>query len=480
MKGMMKDCSLNKRLIMSLFVCGLSFAGASARSRQDLPQVITHEVGAGPVKIENLFPERGLTDPHAMIVDGRLFVGCGRDESWDTQSTWKMDCWEFWSTDDLKTWRYESTLWPTDTYIGDKPNCWAGDFSMKNGIFYWYFSNRNINTGVAVSDRPGGPYRDALGKPLLPADIIPGVPYDPEIVEEDDGKSYVIFSAGKYYIAELGDDMISIAAEPKRLIVQSEDSADQWTADKPAMFKRNGFYYLVWGGKYAMSNTLFGPYVFKGDFTKGGHNSIFQWKGQWYVLQENKDIGLFYRGVSLKPFGFNADGTIKVPEDDADYPHPGRAWTFDYSTMGWRAEKQSTLTWNPAGWIEGNVTGNAVIQSVCWPVCELHQNMRFVIGLKNETSSPKARLSIASVHPSKGLFSHPEVDWKMESETIEFEVLPHDDRFREYVLELKPLENLKSMTKRIRIEPAVGAMSGKWAIDYMSLEGPENNPAIVR
>ena len=63
-----------------------------------------------PLQIENIFPEHGLTDPHVMIVDDRLYLGMGHDQSWDVEFNWTMDRWEIWSTDDLKTWVKETTI----------------------------------------------------------------------------------------------------------------------------------------------------------------------------------------------------------------------------------------------------------------------------------------------------------------------------------------------------------------------------------
>lgn len=451
-----------------LFVCvlaGAFVAGALPRPA-NLPKQIHHSVDSYPVKIMNLFPEHGLTDPHAMIVGDRLYVGCGRDQSWNTEDTWRMDCWEFWSTDNLKDWRYESTLWPTETYIGDRPNCWAGDLIQKDGRFFWYFSNRNIDAGVAVSDRPGGPYHDALGKPLLPGTIIKGNPYDPEIFREEDGTCYIIFSANTYYIATLGEDMISLADEPQPIVVRTPDGQRKWTADKSSLFKRDGVYYLVWGSDYAMSDKLHGPYTYRGRFLNGGHGSIFNWKGQWYVLQENKDISLFYRGVMLKPVLFNEDKTIRVPGDDSGYPAGGRTWNFDRSAMGWRAVSGTSLNWGPSGVIRGDVSGNAVIRNAVWGGALLTQNKTILIRLRNRTPATQARISVASFDSSeKRFWAHPDVDWNAESQSVTFDINPNDPDFTDYVLDLSSLSGLKSNTKQIQIEPALGAKSGSWEID---------------
>ena len=171
---------------------------------------------SNPIVNYNLFPGYGFTDPHVWEENGRLYLFMGHDESWKTNDTWRMNRWEIWSSDNLRDWTYENKILPTATYIGDNPNCWAGDIVERNGKYYWYFSNRNTNTGVTVADKITGDYKDPLGKPLLPEGIVKSHPYDPEIFVEN-GKYYIIFGAGTYFIAELGDDMISLKTKPKNI-----------------------------------------------------------------------------------------------------------------------------------------------------------------------------------------------------------------------------------------------------------------------
>ncbi|MBY8852084.1 family 43 glycosylhydrolase, partial [Saccharothrix sp. MB29] len=45
--------------------------------------------------------------------------------------------------------------------------------------------------GVAVSDSPTGPFRDALGRPLVRAGAYAGQAIDPMVFTDDDGRSYL-------------------------------------------------------------------------------------------------------------------------------------------------------------------------------------------------------------------------------------------------------------------------------------------------
>lgn len=217
------------------------------------------------VYINSIAPDRGLADPYVIIVNDTLYCMCGHDKTWNTVDFCKMDRWELCATMDLKNWKYKLKILPTETYIGNQDNCWTGDLAKKNGKYYWYFSNKNFNTDVmVVTPYMLGPWKDALGKPLLPEGIIKGKPYDPEIFVEYD-EQYIIFGAGQYYIAKLNEDMISLASEPEKIIIYDALGKRRPVADKPCMFKRNGWYYLSWGNLYAISRNLKGPYKFVGN-----------------------------------------------------------------------------------------------------------------------------------------------------------------------------------------------------------------------
>lgn len=439
-----------------------------AQDGLDFPDVVRHAVGSDTVQILNIFPEHGLTDPHVMIVDDRLYLGVGHDQSWDTEQDWTMDRWEIWSTDDLGTWRKESMILPEDTYFGPEPNCWAGDFAQKDGKYYWYFSNRNHDTGVMVADAPGGPYRDALGQPILPHGLTQTHSYDPEVFEED-GVHTIIFGAVTYYAATLADDMLSLADAPQPVVVRTSSGELQLTDDKPTVFKRNGIYYLVWGAHYAMSDNLRGPYEYKGAFMAGGHGSIFEWQGQWYVIHEHHDISMFYRGIMLKPMVFNTDGTVNLENDTTYPPSGGRLWDFDRSRMGWRAVSGTDLTWNADGIINGDFSGNTTIESANWSTTSL-AGKTLRLRLKNLSEATTARIFFAEFVTDRPEFwKYPEIDWSEEA-SVAINIEPDSEEFALYELDLHEVEKLPPTLKRLRIEFDQSAASGRWEIDYMRIE----------
>ncbi len=197
-------------------------------------------------------------------------------------------------------------------------------------------------------------------------------------------------------MATLAPDMKTLLDGPTPILVQDENGKELATDDKSTLFKRNNWYYLVYGHSYAMSRNLYGPYSFKGNFLDGGHTSFFQWHGQWYVLQENHDISAFFRGASLKPVFFNEDGTVIIPEDDRMFPGPGRPWRFENSTMGWKALR-GTNVYMKEGVLAGNINEpNAIIASAPRLYTDTRNCSKISITIKNNSYATRIRVAIVT------------------------------------------------------------------------------------
>lgn len=256
-----------------------------------------------------VIPNKGVNDPHIHIFEGRAYLYATHDRSMEN-TRFAMDEWGVWSSDDLVNWTLEGILKPEDTYIG-RPydQCWATDAAYRDGKYYFYFSEQNRQTGVVVGDSPIGPWKDVLGKPLLPAGLTSTHSYDPAVFLDDDGEHYIIFGVWDFYIARLNHDMISLAETPRRITIhnprgpynQDGNNDEEPTDDKPFVHKYNGKYYLSWGAFYAMSDNLYGPYDYVGTllneesfapgyaeptwpngFLQGRHGSFFEWNNQLY------------------------------------------------------------------------------------------------------------------------------------------------------------------------------------------------------
>ena len=71
----------------------------------------------------------------------------------------------------------------------------------RDGKFYWYVTvehqDRGKSIGVAVSDSPTGPFKDARGSALIKNEMTDQVPQmmwddiDPTVWTDDDGQAYL-------------------------------------------------------------------------------------------------------------------------------------------------------------------------------------------------------------------------------------------------------------------------------------------------
>ena len=288
-----------------------------------------------------IIPNQGVNDPHIHVFDGKAYLYATHDKS-AKNTTFIMEDWWIWSSEDLVNWVQESVLNPEDTYIGKEfDSAWATDAAEKGGKYYWYFSEANEQTGVVVGEAPIGPWRDVLGKPLLTSDMTPTHEYDPGILK-DGGDHYIIFGAFNYHIAKLNDDMVSLAEDPKPVTVVNAkgpytDSnegpfAGKGTDDKPFLHKRNGIYYLSWGAFYATADNPYGPYIYRGEilndasfldgtesptwphgYLQGRHGSFFEMHGQtYYAYCDISQTGnRYFRDTFISYIHYRQDGSIQ-------------------------------------------------------------------------------------------------------------------------------------------------------------------------
>ena len=234
----------------------------------------------------HILPNSGICDPHMRVYNGRVYMFATHDRS-PGNDNYRMDDWKVYSTDDLVNWTLEYTLRPEDTFLGRCEECYATDSAYRNGKYYLYFSHQQIQTGVAVADRPEGPYVDALGKPLIPQGLVDTPSYDPAVFIDDDEAQtpYIMWGFTcfnkKYHIARLSEDMISLAEEPRPI------EHGPWWSDAPWLWKHNGLYYLIthrsW---YSTAESIYGPYTYRGRFCHDcnnvDHPCVFDFHNQTY------------------------------------------------------------------------------------------------------------------------------------------------------------------------------------------------------
>ena len=288
--------------------------------------------GILPARAANpIIPNRGVTDPHIHIFNGRAYLFATHDRA-AASKYFAMDDWWCWASDDLVNWKLESVLKPEQTYLG-KPydQCWATDAAFRNGKCYWYFSEHNRQTGVVVGDSPAGPWADPLKQPLLSSPLTPTSEYDPTVFRDDDGQYYIVFGVRNYHIARLNEDMISLAEHPRPLVRLKADGTQILADDKNFLHKYHGNYYLSWGCSYALATNLYGPYQFirtmfrvenfepgcekptwPSGVQQGRHGSFFECHHQWYFAccDMSRTGTRFFRDAIISYVHYRANGEI--------------------------------------------------------------------------------------------------------------------------------------------------------------------------
>jgi Glycosyl hydrolases family 43 len=284
--------------------------------------------GAGPtvgVPKNPVLP--GLNaDPQIALFGGKFYIY----PTTDGFANWLSTSFHAFSSTDLVNWKDEGVILDLGPDVSFADNrAWAPGIALKNGVYYFYFS-ANLQIGVATSTSPTGPFKDALGHPLVTTAQFGGQSIDPYAFTDDDGRSYLYFgstSAGGH-VVELNPDMISFKGTPKAIPISGYREGS-------LAFKRNGTYYYMWSEgdtrsvdydvAYGTGTSPLGPFtratvnpILHKDTLQGilgpGHHSVLALpNGDYYIAYHRFAIpggdGM-HREVCLDRLYFNADGTI--------------------------------------------------------------------------------------------------------------------------------------------------------------------------
>ncbi|GIH23482.1 hypothetical protein Aph01nite_17920 [Acrocarpospora phusangensis] len=273
-----------------------------------------------------------FADPHVTAINGRYYLYA----TTDGYASWRGTYYKAFSSADLVTWTDHGVILdhgPDVSWADD--SAWAPALAAANGRYYLYFSggaasgNTAKQLGVAVSDSPTGPFRDALGRPLVAAGQYSGQAIDPMVFTDDDGRSYLYWGQGAARVVPLNADMTSFDAAQVRTITPSGYN------EAPFVFRRGGIYYFMWSENdtrsedyrvaYATGSSPLGPWTRRGVVLqkrleagiKGtGHHSVVRAPGTdtWYVAYHRFAVPAgngTNREVAVDRLEFAADGTIR-------------------------------------------------------------------------------------------------------------------------------------------------------------------------
>lgn len=272
-------------------------------------------------------------DPAPMVYNDRVYVYTGHDED-GAANRFEMNDWRIYPSVDMVNWTDHGSPLSYQTFAWAKGDAWAGHCIYRNGKFYWYVPvvNKKTNAhaiGIAVSDTPVGPFKDALGKPLIGKTF---GEIDPNVFIDDDGQAYLYWGNPDLWYVKLNEDMVSYEGEPIKVELTKEGfgaNHPKWFTsyeEGPWLYKHDKLYYMIYaaGGvpeniSYSTSYSPVGPWTYRGvimpvqgnSFTI--HPGIIDFKGNHYFFYHNGKLpggGGFTRSTSVEQFSYNADGTI--------------------------------------------------------------------------------------------------------------------------------------------------------------------------
>jgi len=312
---------------------------------------------------QNPFVQTWFTsDPAPMVHNGTMYVYTGHDE--DNADFFWMQEWRVYSTQDMVNWQDHGSPLALESFSWADDRAWASQTIERDGKFYWYICahskiSNGMAIGVAVSDSPTGPFRDAIGKPLFENGSWDHI--DPTVMIDDDGQAWLMWGNPRVYYLKLNRDMISYSGELGMLDMTEEGfgapSMDKRERGKKykdnytegpwlrkvdsSKFKVNPskVYQLLYaaGGvpehiSYSTAPSPTGPWTYAGEImplcdTKSftNHCGVADYKGHSYFFYHTGKLpngGGFGRSVAVEEFKYNADGSFPtiMPTDEGVKP----------------------------------------------------------------------------------------------------------------------------------------------------------------
>ncbi len=106
-------------------------------------------------------------DPSARVFGDTLWIYPSHDIA--GSHGWDMVDWHCFSSTDLTNWTDHGVIFGLKDLTWASKYAWAPDCINRNGKYYFYFP-ADFQIGVAISKSPAGPFKDALGKPIIAKD----------------------------------------------------------------------------------------------------------------------------------------------------------------------------------------------------------------------------------------------------------------------------------------------------------------------
>ena len=225
-------------ILQSLLTCLLAAFAICLQAQENKPQ----DKSGNPV-----FPG-WYADPEGIIFDRRYFIYPTYSAPFDKQVF--LDAF---SSTDLVNWTKHSRILDTASVKWARRAMWAPSVIEKQGKYYLFFGANDIQSdnekggiGVAVANRPEGPFKDHLGKPLIGKFHNGAQPIDQFVFKDKDNQHYLIYGGWRHCnIAKLNNDFTGFIPFDDGTIFK--EITPEGYVEGPFMFTRNGkvLFYVV-------------------------------------------------------------------------------------------------------------------------------------------------------------------------------------------------------------------------------------------
>lgn len=273
-------------------------------------------------------------DPEAVVFGKQYWIYPTYSDKYEKQVFF-----DAFSSDDLITWKKHEHILDTSAIRWAKRAMWAPAIVKKEDKYYFFFAANDIQNnqeyggiGVAVADKPEGPYKDYLGKPLIGQFYNGAQPIDQFVFKDQDGKYYIIYGGWQHCnIAQLNDSFTGFVPDSAGNIFK--EITPKGYVEGPFMFVKDHKYYFMWseGGwtgpdysvAYAMADNPFGPYERIGKILEqdaavargAGHHSIIHnpKSDSWYIVYHRRPLSetaANNRATCIDRMYFDKDGKI--------------------------------------------------------------------------------------------------------------------------------------------------------------------------
>ena len=298
-------------------------------------EIVLFLIGIQSIAQNPLIRDQFTADPSARVFGDRVYVFPSHDiiatEGKGRKDWFCMEDYHVFSSANLTDWTDHGVIVQQNKVEWVKPDSysmWAPDCIERNGKYYFYFPSipkdtinykKGFTIGVAIADKPEGPYKTEPN----PIKGVSGI--DPNVFIDKDGQAYLYWSGGNIFVAKLKPNMTELDSEVKII----ENLPAKGLKEGPYMFERNGIYYLTYPHvdkkierlEYAIADNPMGPFKVTGvimDESPTGcwtnHHSILGFKKQWYLFYHQNDYSPQFdkaRSIRADFLSFNADGTIQ-------------------------------------------------------------------------------------------------------------------------------------------------------------------------